>query len=288
MDDLGILKTKNTIFLSSLPKGTTSIVVKPENGLRISAVIAPQKVKIRLVTQRDTERLDNETKKIVKCNLTTPDLLMSIKYTDIPRFKSVPVYDISFFVIDIKSIDKIHTTPYRLSNVHEDGSICWGDFPIPSNLKLAFNTYFGSLFNSELTFSESEDDDDGYENVYGPDYLSFVKRYRTKILKTQKFKDRTEFICGSKFWAAPKGADAVLVSDDKFVLKQIPEKHWFRRAGANPIIIALANQEDDFWILESGNFKFKVSKDSATIQPSLNKTLNDAKKKYLKLGTNIV
>lgn len=270
--NLGILKNfDKKLFVSSLPKDTTSVVVRPENGIRISAVIPPQKLKIRVV-----KFSDGFYKKTVRCNITTPNILISIKYVDVPVFGHVPVFNSHLFAMDISSTEKIMLTPYKISNVMEGGEICWGDLAQPSNLKLAFNSYFGSQFNQDLTNLDDYYDED----LYFRDYLDYVKKYRVKILKRQEFKDKTDFICGKRYWASPKGAEAVLVSADKTLLKQISEQYWFR-SEMPPLIIALATKNKDFWIFESGNFKFKIAEEFVSTQSKLHTIVENTKEKIL-------
>src|SRR5271157_4092171 len=114
LQDLGVLSATNPIFVSCLPKETSSVVVKYDFGaagtpdIRVSCVIPPQTMHVRLNQQcwnRDGK------KRIKRCKIKTPTLLMSIKYSDAPSFGRVLVEDISIFAIDAAVKDKVRLKP---------------------------------------------------------------------------------------------------------------------------------------------------------------------------------
>ena len=276
LEDLGLLKPQTKLFVSSLPKETASLVVKYENrNIRISAVVPPQKLKIRIL---DSDEDGYGDSRVVRCKITTPTLLISLGYADIPIFGRVAVDgNVFLFVLDTKTNNKINTTPYLLSNVHPNGVICWGDLNTPTDLKSAYNMYISSNFTPDL-FGVEEDltGKPSADNI-----VDHVKKYRTKYLKHQEYDDNTTLICGQKFWAAPKGADAILISDNKSILSQIPSKYWLRNLDGEPLIITLATKQGDTWTFESGSYKFSIISDFITLQPKYNKLLSDTKKKFL-------
>jgi len=280
LEDLGVIKPESKVFVSSLPKETSSVVVKYETtAIRISAVVPPQKLKVRVVDHGDDD--DDEPEYTVKCKLKTPPLLMSISYSDIPSFGKVVVDGTIFlFVIDENEKDRIKTTPYLLANVHTTGHVCWGNIAPPWNLRSAYNMYWGSSFSNDLF--GVEEDLTGRHNK-AKNVIEHIKKYRNKYLKHQSYTDNTTLICGNRFWAAPKGADAVLITDNVSILSQIPHKYWLKTSDNYSLIIALANMDGENWIFESGRYKFRIAADFVTIQARYNKKLADAKKKYASL-----
>lgn len=266
LHDLGVLTSKSKLFISTIPKDTQAVVVKYSPGIRISCVIPPQKLSVRIFDDQDYDR-------IRKCKVSTPTILMSIRYADIPIYGHVEVVDVSIFAIDTKIQNRIRLTPYLFSNVYSSGVVCWGSAGKPWDLKSAFNTYWNTNFNGELL--GEGDDYDSY------DAMDYIKKYRNKILKHQKYTDQTSFVCGEKFWAAPKGAAGVLITSNDYLLKQIPSKYYLRVPDEQPKVCLLANKTGDLWTFESGSYKFSISADSISLQPFYNKKLADIKKKHL-------
>lgn len=259
--DLGLLPVQQKLFVISLPKLTSSVVVNYTHGLRVSCVIEPFKHTI-LVTDGDDDydyydeddNTDNiKDQKQLKIKHKT--LLMSINYADIPRLRNIQIHDISIFALNKKVKKRIEVTPYMISNVYSDGRICWGNINTPHDLKTAYNTFWCSPFTGDLDgeeFSFVDSDDADYD-----DRLDYIRKYNNKLIKTQEFEDQTDVICGKKFWAAPKGADAVLVATGS-LLTFIPPEYWRRDSNNLPIVVALANLKKDIWECESGKFKFSL------------------------------
>ena len=77
------------------------------------------------------------------------------------------------------------------------------------------------------------------------------------------------------FRAAPRGADGILVTSNQALLKQIPAKFRLKANSEDlPKICTLAQRDGDLWRFESGGYQFALPKDSVTVQPNFNKTLN--------------
>jgi len=277
--DLGILSPTSKIFVSCLPKEAASAVVKYDfgGGIRVSCVVPPQTMHVR-VNQQSWNY--GGKKRIKKCKLKTPTLLLTMRYSDTPAFGRVLVQEVSIFAMDETTKERIKLKPYLLSNAYSNGLICWGSLPIPWDLKSSFNTFWGSTFTEDLGEPENELDDDFDEDA-DYDLMTRIKRYHKHILVNQEYADQTEFICGKKFWAAPRGADGILITSNPSLLKQIPPRFWLKASlEDSPKICALAYKKDDLWKFESGRYEFGLPKDSVTIQPNHNKTLDNAKKAH--------
>jgi len=240
VENLGLLEPENRLFLCTLPTNSRSIVVNLTGStVRISCLIPSQKLTIQF------DKYDGNIKTHV---IKIPNLLISLRYCDIPN-KTVAIDSTRIYAINTNIQDRIIATPYLLSNVSNNGEICWGGLKIPANLRVMFNTYWGSVFNNDLTQKQK--------------YSKHIKKYYKKILNKQKYVDITEEICGKKYWASPRRAEAVLVTNNFSLLKQIPNKCW-RKSNFLPYIIASGNLIDDNWVFEISDVKFSVSNNNIT------------------------
>jgi len=81
--------------------------------------------------------------------------------------------------------------------------------------------------------------------------------YHQTKLPLQKWKNRTAFFCGEKYWAAPEGAEGVLVSNDRRLLTAIPQQFWRRDRDGRPLVIALGHRQGiRGWEFRSGSYSF--------------------------------
>jgi len=92
-----------------------------------------------------------------------------------------------------------------------------------------------------------------------------VTTYNSDLMPTQKWADRTDLFCGTKFWAAPKGSDGVLITNNKTILRKIPRKFWRKDSNGHALLIALATRTKPDWEFESGNFKFRISNSNIVV-----------------------
>jgi len=91
-------------------------------------------------------------------------------------------------------------------------------------------------------------------------YQTHLETYHDVQIKNQKWVKRSQVFCGSRFWAAPQGADGVLLSNERLLLNAIPRKYWRKDQNGNALVIALANRRTDgAWEFESGGFTFQLS-----------------------------
>jgi len=78
-------------------------------------------------------------------------------------------------------------------------------------------------------------------------------------MPNQKWKDRTDLFCGTRFWAAPEAGTGVILSNDKVLLRQIPKKFWRKDKNGHALLIALAKKKPEGgWFFESGGFTFEL------------------------------
>jgi len=85
-----------------------------------------------------------------------------------------------------------------------------------------------------------------------------MKIYHDELLPKQKWKKLSDLFCGTKYWASPKSAAGILLSNNKNLLNQIPRKYWRRDSHGNALLVALADKKDDYWYFESGGFTFQL------------------------------
>jgi len=103
-------------------------------------------------------------------------------------------------------------------------------------------------------------------------FACYIQNFTEKVLPDISWKVATNSICGDKNWAAPKGADGVLISANKSLLSKVPKKFWRKDNNGSAFLVALANRSEDkaSWVFESGGFKFRVKvANIATSQPRI-------------------
>jgi hypothetical protein len=84
-----------------------------------------------------------------------------------------------------------------------------------------------------------------------------MANYHGVIMPKQRWKERTDYFCGQRYWAAPKSATGILITNNKKLLRQIPKEHWRRDPNNQPMIVALATPTKDGWVFDSG-YKFSL------------------------------
>jgi hypothetical protein len=83
--------------------------------------------------------------------------------------------------------------------------------------------------------------------------------YHEKLMPKQKWVNRTDLFCGTKFWAAPKAGHGVIMSNNKMLLRRVPRKFWRKDKNDQAVVIALANRKPEGgWSFESGGFTFSL------------------------------
>lgn len=269
MVDLGLLKLGTSkIFVNRIPKKTSAIVVNyknSENFYRISCVIPPHSYLIHISERSEWDEDDDEEVDTSKFKIDSPTLLFTAEYATLPKptvgFQFHTMF--SIFALNTAQEDNIVTKPYMLANTYPDGSICMGNFN-PITILKAFNTYWGSAFNDEL-FDHIRGEVPDYKPV---DMYTHLLNFHSHMLPKMQWKTLTSMICGKDHWAAARGADGILVTDNQKLLAHIPAE--FRREDFNgtPITITLANQKEDAWHFESGNFKFQLPLRNVTTKNS--------------------
>lgn len=122
-----------------------------------------------------------------------------------------------------KEENEVMVKPYRLGNVKEDASICWGKNNKPKTLRSAWNIFWNSNFNKRHTQDLTTD------------YVSFLKEFdESSIERNWTALDLSEYLhqSGKKY-------DGVMYSNDPKIVEKIPEEHrhsedlvvgWFYKA----------------------------------------------------------
>ena len=276
MQDLGLLKLGATtkIFVNRIPSKANAIVVNyknPENYYRVSCVIPPNSYNINVNDDDDDETPKTDLDAASKFKIDSPSLLFTAQYATLPKptigTQFEPIF--SIFALNTAQSEHIAVKPYMLSNTYADGRICMGTFK-PISLLKAFNIYWGSVFNDELFHHIPEAVED-----YKPDNMfNHILNFHTHMLPKLKWHNLTNTICGKNHWAADRGADGVLISDNKNLLKLIPQEFWREDFNATPVVITLANLKEEIWHFESGNYKFQIPLKNVTAK-NTKKTANN-------------
>jgi len=267
-DDLGLLKCgTRKIHLVALPRSATSVVVNyTSHEMRVSCAIPSEKQKITIKTGYTLKPFSFKT---------LPTILTAV-YSDFPKYgRMQPIKEFYLLTHNKRVKKEIQAAAYLVPNVYKSGKICFGKLK-PANLREAYNYFWNSTFNNELHEEHVK-----AVNYYGANNLtSYMKSYHDTIFLDQPWEDFTPFICGSKFWASPRGADALLFSSDNWILKKVPEKYWRRNTDGYPFVVALATLKDDIWELDGGSFKLSLNSKNVTTQKTYHRKCQALKKKY--------
>lgn len=272
MRDLGLIKLGATskVFVNRVPSKSNAIVVNyknSENYYRISCVIPPNSYTINVEDgeswEDDEDEEENSTslENASRFKIDSPTLLFTAQYATLPKPTVGTQFDAMFsiFALNAAQPDHIAVKPYMLSNTYADGRICMGGFA-PISLLKAFNIYWGSVFNDEL-FHHVHEMVEGYRP---DDMFTHVLNFHTHMLPKLEWKNLTQTVCGKNHWAADKGANGVLITDNQHLLKHIPKEFWREDFNGTPVIITLANLQENVWHFESGNYKFQLPAKSVT------------------------
>lgn len=102
-------------------------------------------------------------------------------------------------------------------------------------------------------------------------FACFIQNYTEKVLPNESWSLATNNICGDKYWAAPNGADGVLLTANKSLLSKVPKKFWRKDKNGDAFLVSLANRSEDksAWNFESGGFKFSLKADSVVINDKM-------------------
>lgn len=286
--DLGkITAGRKKHYVIPLPTGCKSVILSYNSLFSVSCVMPPAKRLVRVSTGEvdpdefyDYDDDEEELKSLIRDAYATveidcPSLLLCTKYTDIPSYGYVRrlIAGHSIFCLNDEVTDHISAAPYIISNVYKNGNICFGANTTPDSPRKAFNIFWNSPFNDEL-YGESG-------ACLGSSLEHFVKNYHDEVLAYAPWDDFTDEICGSRYWASPRGADGLLLSDKKELLQKVPQKYWRKGPNDIPFIVALAEEQSGFWQFTSGNFKFSLDTNSVRISESNNRRAAAIRKKLM-------
>lgn len=269
IEELGFLTEQKKTLVLPLPAGNKSVIVNYVTHISVTCVMPPAKREIALYTENG----DSTVK------IKSPQLLWRTIYCDVPMYgKATDIISGHYiYVLNSKEKTSIEACPYYISNVYSDGHVCFGNVQPPFSPSEAFNSFWESPFNDEL---RGEEEVGGLYDLFELSLEDYVKEYHKSGIKQQGWSDLTDEICGKKFWASPKGSEALLINSSKALLKKIPYKFWRKDVNGQPFIIALANDAGDHWEFNSGTFKFKLSKGFVARLPRFSKEANQLKKKF--------
>ena len=271
--ELGTLKPGNKkIHLVALPSNAKSVVVNySSHEMRVSCAIPPEKQTIAIKSPYGGA--------LEPFKFKTLATILTAEYTDFPQYgrANQPIKSYYLFSYNTRVKKWIAAAPYLISNVYKGGRICFGKLN-PSNLREAYNYFWNSTFNNELHHEHIK----AVNYTGSNDLKTYSKNYHKTIFLDQPWEDFTPFICGRKFWAAPRGGDALLFSNDPWILGKIPKKFWRRNTDGYPFVVALANLEDDYYEIDGGLYTFKLPAKNVTTQKQYSKKCQKLKKKFAK------
>lgn len=141
------------LYVNMLPTEYKAILVNLTT-LQTSCVLPPRKLEITYRRRprnsyRRRRRSAAPSNDFSKMTLEIPSLLFVGRAGQIPETRA-PRFEWSLLCVDEKVTDQLKVTPYLMANVHHNGGICFSGLQ-PANFRQAYNYFFGSAFNSDLS-----------------------------------------------------------------------------------------------------------------------------------------
>lgn len=285
IEDLGLLKLTKTgkLFVGLLPSKYKALIVSygvRGNEVYVSCVVPSTSHNVQVVYELNEnysgddnydyygESKNKEIGTLKTLKHAAPTTFFTIEYPDIPN----SVFEIDsgrIFIYDDKSKNKINLSAYQLPNVSQDGAICYGSLR-PKDLRSAYNMFWSSPFNNSMYGDFDPDVKSNFE---------YIKRYKSLMIKKASFEDHTDEFCGGDFWSTQEQADGVLITSNNELLAKIPSNYWLRDIDNRPLLIVLADLEEDKWVFRSRKFRFEIDAKSISTSQSSNQKLIKATKK---------
>ena len=89
-------------------------------------------------------------------------------------------------------------------------------------------------------------------------YFKWVEAYNASFIQ-REYMIKTNYFCGSKYFATPKPATALFFSNNTALSKTIPDKHWRKDAQNCRIVIGTATKNNKSWDIDLGSFQFTLA-----------------------------
>jgi len=261
LKDLGTLSLRSKLFVNALPSHSQAVLVNylnSEYSYRISCVIPPAKRRVSIEEDYYDDYDYEEDRPSGIIEIESPALIFTGEYRDLDHRNVYPTF--YMFTYDPTAIDCIRVKPCCISNVYADGRVCTGGYT-PYSLRQGYNIFWSTPFNEELSNSPTEVARRHGLHYSEKDLMDHIVGFN-EWLKLIPWENRTQFICGKDYWAAPKGAAGILVSKKKELLNKIPEEFHSIDMHNEHIIIALAHRQDNgLWTFESGSYRFSLKEE---------------------------
>lgn len=95
-------------------------------------------------------------------------------------------------------------------------------------------------------------------------FFAWLKNYYT-VVTTKKTTVKTKYFCGDKYFACPKPAKAIFISNSESLLKKIPENHHRIDGQRTTVIIGVAEiKNETHWKVDLGSTSFSIPKSQVT------------------------
>lgn len=132
-----------------LPSDASNVIVKYSPKWTISCVISKSEKKIT-ACHRKYHDFEDPTITTRDISIHTPDLIWSHSLKKPWDYNSKVNPYFSLFAIDLKQSDGLYAVPYRLANVYDSATVCFGDTSREiTNLRQANNYFWSSPFNED-------------------------------------------------------------------------------------------------------------------------------------------
>ena len=252
--DLGLLEISTPLRIILIPSDSKRVIVNHStHGIRVSCSIAEQEREVRVA------RLQKKVK------ISTPPLLFSVCYADIPRPRQNCINSFYIFGFYSRNYTTIWAAPYVLSNVYPGGRICFGSVH-PWDLRSAYNYFWEAGFNADLRHhTQYVAQVAGTSIEYNTATSTVLKNYQKEIFDAQDWENMTDFIYGSRYWMHTNPAEGILATNHTGLLKQIPKKYWLKKNG-EAFLIARAKRHKNYWVFNNDSIKFKVPAGSIAVK----------------------
>lgn len=258
--DLGKLEVKKSIRVLMLPSDAKTVIVNYSSPpkMRVTCTVSEKKREVQIGRGYKS-----------KIKIKTPATLMSMVFYELPRVCGSDIEN--FYIHGYYTKDKktLWASPYVLSNVYRNGAICFGAHN-PGDLRSAYNLFWSAPFNYELSdvgydLAYELNEDEAYDvelrdiDIEPDDTENYIKNYKKVLFDQQTWEDYTSVILGKKTWSS-NARDAVLLTGEKSLLKQIPEKYWLKH-GNQVFLAAGGKKHKNVWVFDTGKIKFKIPVD---------------------------
>lgn len=251
-------EAKTLLYL--LPSETETVIVQTQPSLAISMLLPPTKRKINVDYYTDTEKpVVGELEcphilwtqvfvqwkqphrgsfcRCIGCNSTD---LTEIKHREYKGGSNPYRYFMHTPQLEKCTADELYAADYSVANC-DDGYVCWGSLSYPPSLRQASIFYWMSKLNNSP--GKYDFDTVGDRDTINQRLLEQMQNYKPH---EQRYRNRSEFVFGTKYFATSEKTQAVLLSLDEGLVSEFEDDTVCSQAGT-PVraLVGFANRNPE-------------------------------------------